>query len=34
MHRATQERAVPSSPSQFIKEVMQEFQKELKVFMD
>jgi len=34
IHRATQERAVPTSPGQFIKEVMHEFQKEFKVFMD
>jgi len=34
IHRAIQAQAVPSSPGQFIEEVMQKFQKELKVFMD
>jgi len=34
IHRATQERAVTSSPGQFIEEVMQVFQKELKEFTD
>jgi len=34
IHRATQPRVVPSSPNQFIEEVMQEFQKEFKEFMD
>jgi len=32
IHRATKERAVPSSPNQFIEEIMHEFQKELKVW--
>jgi len=34
IHRATQERAVPSSPGQIIEEIMQVFQNELKEFMD
>jgi len=34
INQATQERAVPSTLEQFIKEVMQVFQKELKEFMD
>jgi len=34
IHRATQERVVPSSPGQFTEKVMQVFQKELKEFMD
>jgi len=34
IHRASQERAVLSSPGQLIEEVMQEFQKELKEFID
>jgi len=34
IHRTIQERPVPLNPVQFIEEVMQEFQKELKQFMD
>jgi len=34
IYRATQERAVPLSPTQFIEEVMQDFKKGLKEFMD
>jgi len=34
IYRATQKRAVPLSPGQFIEKVMQDFQKELEEFTD